>query len=117
MNDISMIASLLSAGIFLGGSAAGVVGVLASEAGIAARAAEAAAVAAARAAQEAERAAAEVAKMTGQAAAAGKLASQFEGAGRVTNALGAGLWTTASTFTMVSAGLFLRHMITLQDIG
>lgn len=102
MNALSVLAPLLSAGIFLGGSVTGVVGVAASEIAIAARAAKAAAEGAARAARTAGRNAGN-AKMLGQAAAAAKAEEVAGGATRVTNALGAGLWTTASTFTMIGA--------------
>lgn len=97
-----MIASLLSAGIFLAGSVTGIVGVVASEVGLAATAAKAAAEAASRAALAGNRVA-QVNRLDGMAAAADKLLTTSGGTTRVTNALGAGLWTTASTFTMISA--------------
>lgn len=102
MNGLDLIASLLSAGIFMAGSVTGVVGVVASEVGLAAKAAQAAAEAASRAALAGNRVA-QVNKLDGIAAAAEKAASISGGTTRVTNALGAGLWTTASTFTMISA--------------
>lgn len=97
-----MIASLLSAGIFLGGSVTGVVGAVAAEAKIAAEAAKVTAQAAARRALAGNNVAM-TNKMDGIAAAAEKAESLASGTSRVTGALGAGLWTTASTFTMISA--------------
>lgn len=102
MNELSMIASLLSAGIFLGGSATGIVGVIASEAKLAAQAAKASAQAAARRALAGNRVD-QTNRMDGIAAAAEKMEGMMDTTSRTTNALGAGLWTTASTFTMISA--------------
>lgn len=86
----------------MAGSATGVVGAVAAEAGIAAKAAQQAAEAASRSALAGNRVA-QANRMDGIAAAAERQVGLTGGTTRVTNALGAGLWTTASTFTMISA--------------
>jgi len=103
MNSLSILASLLSAGIFLAGSVTGIVGVVASEVGLAATAARAAAQAASRAAKTAKADIRQQYKLDGMVVSADKQISAAGGTSRTANALGAGLWTTASTFTMISA--------------
>lgn len=113
MNQLSILASLLSAGIFLAGSLTGIGGVIALEAGLAATAARAAAQGAARAARKAASKESNMArkdvllenaiKQDTLADTAGKMVDQFGKGTRITGALGAGLWTTASTFTMIGA--------------
>ncbi|KAK5175180.1 uncharacterized protein LTR77_000317 [Saxophila tyrrhenica] len=99
MNSLVLIASLLSASIFLAGSVTGVVGALAGEAAIAANAVKASA----QAAQRVTTDEAKLATLAGQIASSDKIVSIVGGTTRITNAGGAGLWTTASTFTMINA--------------
>lgn len=108
-----MIASLLSAGIFLAGSVTGVAGVVASEVGLAATAAKAAAQAAAKSARiqatkpinfgKSNWLKSNAIKQENIAKAADTTIDRAGKGTRITGALGAGLWTTASTFTMIGA--------------
>lgn len=101
-NTLSTIASMISAGVFLGGSVTGVIGALAAEAKIAAQAAKVSAQAAARRATV-RRDLTTSNKMDALAEAAEKVESRADGTSRTTGALGAGLWTTASVFTTIGA--------------
>lgn len=108
MNGLSIVANLLSAGIFLGASGFGIAAVAASEVGVAASAARVAAQSGAQSlAREAQPLtqlqAAQMAKFQGQIASAEKLSTQASDGTRFTNAMGAGLWTTAALFSVISA--------------
>ncbi|KAK5173177.1 uncharacterized protein LTR77_003299 [Saxophila tyrrhenica] len=108
-NQLTVLANLLSAGLFMAGSLAGVVGVAAAEIGVAASATRAAALAAqrnlirqgVRTGQTPD--AAELSRLAGRIKASDTLIQQGGDTTRVTNALGASLWTAASSFSMVSA--------------
>ena len=114
MNSLSIIASILSAGIFLAGSVTGVVGVVASEVAIAAKAEQAAALAAARATRSGNEfnfpwAAAKADQLEVTAAAAGKQLSNAGGATRITGALGAGLVRLLHLLLEASQQRISRH--------
>lgn len=102
MGELALVASLLSAGIFLGGGVAGAVATVATSTQRAAAAAKVTAEKASRQAMVRQNIP-EVNKQDALAEAARIVEERNGGISRQSNALGSGLWLTASSFTAVGA--------------